>query len=176
MRLFFHSRGQNTEVRDAANNVSTASYDLLGNVTHLAGPLGGATNYTFDSMSRLTSESTVSGGTKSYEYNELSVRKKITNARGESKQVFYDAMGRITGYIGAEDTVSYTYDANGNVLADGDTVVIIKDLKVKGASSALKQGTKVKNIRLVDDGVHNIDCNIPGFGAMSLKSEYVKKA
>jgi len=67
-------------------------------------------------------------------------------------------------------------DANGNVLNDGDTVVIIKDLKVKGASNALKQGTKVKNIRLVDDGVHNIDCNILGFGAMSLKSEYVKKA
>ncbi|MBR4020500.1 MAG: alkylphosphonate utilization protein [Firmicutes bacterium] len=67
-------------------------------------------------------------------------------------------------------------DANGNVLNDGDTVVIIKDLKVKGASNALKQGTKVKNIRLVDDGVHNIDCSIPGFGAMSLKSEYVKKA
>ena len=67
-------------------------------------------------------------------------------------------------------------DANGNVLQDGDTVVIIKDLKVKGASSDLKQGTKVKNIRLVDDGIHNIDYNIPGFGAMSLKSEYVKKA
>ena len=67
-------------------------------------------------------------------------------------------------------------DANGNVLQNGDTVVIIKDLKVKGASSDLKQGTKVKNIRLIDDGVHNIDCNIPGFGAMSLKSEYVKKA
>ena len=67
-------------------------------------------------------------------------------------------------------------DSNGNVLQDGDTVVIIKDLKVKGASSALKQGTKVKNIRLIDDGVHNIDCNIPGFGAMSLKSEFVKKA
>lgn len=67
-------------------------------------------------------------------------------------------------------------DSNGNVLQDGDTVVIIKDLKVKGASGALKKGTKVKNIRLVDDGIHNIDCNIPGFGAMSLKSEFVKKA
>lgn len=65
-------------------------------------------------------------------------------------------------------------DANGNVLTDGDTVTVIKDLKVKGSSSTLKQGTKVKNIRLVD-GDHNIDCKIDGFGAMSLKSEYVKK-
>lgn len=66
-------------------------------------------------------------------------------------------------------------DANGNILQDGDTVVVIKDLKVKGSSSALKKGTKVKNIRLVD-GDHNIDCKIDGFGAMSLKSEFVKKA
>ena len=68
-------------------------------------------------------------------------------------------------------------DANGNVLNDGDTVTIIKDLKVKGASSALKQGTKVKNIRLlygVTDG-HDIDCKIDGFGAMKLKSSVVKK-
>ena len=65
-------------------------------------------------------------------------------------------------------------DANGNVLNDGDSVTIIKDLKVKGSSSALKQGTKIKNIRLVD-GDHNIDCKIDGFGAMSLKSEFVKK-
>lgn len=66
-------------------------------------------------------------------------------------------------------------DANGTVLADGDAVVVIKDLKVKGASSMLKQGTRVKSIRLVD-GDHNIDCQIDGFGAMSLKSEFVKKA
>lgn len=65
-------------------------------------------------------------------------------------------------------------DANGNVLADGDTVIVIKDLKVKGSSSVLKKGTKVKNIRLVD-GDHDIDCKIPGFGAMKLKSEFVKK-
>lgn len=65
-------------------------------------------------------------------------------------------------------------DANGNILNDGDSVTIIKDLKVKGATSALKVGTKVKNIRLVD-GDHNIDCKIDGFGAMSLKSEFVKK-
>ena len=65
-------------------------------------------------------------------------------------------------------------DSNGNILSDGDTVTIIKDLKVKGASSALKKGTKVKNIKLVE-GDHNIDCKIDGFGAMSLKSEFVKK-
>lgn len=65
-------------------------------------------------------------------------------------------------------------DANGNVLHDGDSVTVIKDLKVKGSSSVLKIGTKVKNIRLVD-GDHDIDCQIDGFGAMKLKSEFVKK-
>ncbi len=67
-----------------------------------------------------------------------------------------------------------TRDANGNVLTDGDTVTVIKDLKVKGSSSVVKVGTKVKNIRLVD-GDHDIDCNIPGIGSMGLKSEFVKK-
>lgn len=66
-------------------------------------------------------------------------------------------------------------DAVGNVLNDGDTVTVIKDLKVKGSSSVVKVGTKVKNIRLVD-GDHDIDCKIPGIGAMGLKSEFVKKA
>ncbi|MGV7118953.1 zinc ribbon domain-containing protein YjdM [Paenibacillus kyungheensis] len=65
-------------------------------------------------------------------------------------------------------------DANGNILQDGDSITIIKDLKVKGSSSTLKIGTKVKNIRLVD-GDHDIDCKIDGFGAMKLKSEFVKK-
>ncbi len=65
-------------------------------------------------------------------------------------------------------------DANGNLLQDGDTVTVIKDLKVKGSSQALKQGTKVKGIRLVE-GDHNIDCKIDGFGGMKLKSEFVKK-
>lgn len=65
-------------------------------------------------------------------------------------------------------------DANGNVLNDGDSVTVIKDLKVKGSSSVLKIGTKVKNIRLVD-GDHDIDCKIDGFGAMKLKSEFVKR-
>lgn len=66
-------------------------------------------------------------------------------------------------------------DAVGNVLADGDTVTVIKDLKVKGAGATLKVGTKVRNIRLVDED-HNIDCKIEGFGAMKLKSEFVRKA
>ncbi|MED4568957.1 zinc ribbon domain-containing protein YjdM [Brevibacillus agri] len=65
-------------------------------------------------------------------------------------------------------------DANGNILQDGDTVTVIKDLKVKGTSLVVKIGTKVKNIRLVD-GDHDIDCKIDGFGAMKLKSEFVKK-
>lgn len=66
-------------------------------------------------------------------------------------------------------------DANGNLLKDGDSVTIIKDLKVKGATGALKVGTRVKNIRLVE-GDHDIDCKIDGFGAMQLKSEFVKKS
>jgi len=66
-------------------------------------------------------------------------------------------------------------DANGNPLTDGDTVTVIKDLKIKGSSSVVKVGTKVKNIRLVE-GDHDIDCKIDGVGAMKLKSEFVKKA
>ena len=72
-------------------------------------------------MGRLTSESTVSCGTKSYEYNELNVRKKIINARGQIRRIFYDFMGRITGYTSPEGAVSYTYDANGNVLTVTDS-------------------------------------------------------
>jgi protein PhnA len=66
-------------------------------------------------------------------------------------------------------------DAVGNVLKDGDTVTVIKDLKVKGSSAVVKVGTKVKNIRLVE-GDHDIDCRIDGIGAMGLKSEFVKRA
>ena len=65
-------------------------------------------------------------------------------------------------------------DINGNLLVDGDSVTVMKDLKVKGAQSVLKKGTKVKSIRLVDSD-HNIDCKIDGFGPMKLKSEFVKK-
>ncbi|MDR3096835.1 MAG: alkylphosphonate utilization protein [Paraburkholderia sp.] len=66
-------------------------------------------------------------------------------------------------------------DSAGNVLQDGDTVTVIKDLKLKGSGGVIKMGTKVKNIRLVDSD-HDIDCKVDGFGAMSLKSEFVKKA
>ncbi|WP_090128941.1 zinc ribbon domain-containing protein YjdM [Limnohabitans sp. Rim11] len=73
------------------------------------------------------------------------------------------------------DTVKIFKDASGNVLQDGDTVTLIKDLKLKGSSSVIKVGTKVKNIRLVE-GDHDIDCKIDGFGAMQLKTEFVRKA
>ena len=66
------------------------------------------------------------------------------------------------------------YDSNGNLLKEGDTVTVIKDLKVKGSSLVVKVGTKVKGIRLID-GDHDIDCKIPGVGAMKLKSQFVKK-
>ncbi|WP_020401443.1 zinc ribbon domain-containing protein YjdM [Kordiimonas gwangyangensis] len=72
------------------------------------------------------------------------------------------------------ETAKVITDAVGNALADGDTVTVIKDLKVKGSSNVVKVGTKVKNIRLVD-GDHDIDCKIDGFGQMGLKSEFVKK-
>lgn len=72
-------------------------------------------------------------------------------------------------------TATKVLDSNGNELQDGDTVVVIKDLPVKGAPKPIKAGTKVKNIRLTD-GDHNIDCKIDGFGAMGLKSEFVRKA
>ncbi len=80
-----------------------------------------------------------------------------------------------TASANSEETSKVVRDANGNILQDGDTITVIKDLKVKGSSSVVKVGTKVKNIRLVD-GDHDIDCKIEGFGAMKLKSEFVKKA
>ena len=75
----------------------------------------------------------------------------------------------------ARDEGLVVTDAHGNRLEDGDDVVVIKDLKIKGGGGTIKVGTKVKNIRLCD-GDHNIDCKVPGFGAMKLKSEFVKKA
>lgn len=78
------------------------------------------------------------------------------------------------GADAATDDTLTVKDANGNLLADGDSVTVIKDLKVKGSSTPLKMGTKVKSIRLVE-GDHNIDCKIDGFGPMKLKSEFVKK-
>ncbi|CAM5396033.1 zinc ribbon domain-containing protein YjdM [Thauera mechernichensis] len=75
----------------------------------------------------------------------------------------------------AAEEVRVVRDAVGNILRDGDSVTVIKDLKVKGSSTVVKVGTKVKSIRLVD-GDHDIDCKIDGIGAMGLKSEFVKKA
>lgn len=75
----------------------------------------------------------------------------------------------------APEAARVVRDAVGNVLQDGDTVTVIKDLRVKGSSAVVKVGTKVKNIRLVD-GDHDIDCRVDGVGAMGLKSEFVKKA
>ena len=86
----------------------------------------------------------------------------------------HEWIGEVEAVPAAEEA-EVVRDANGNVLADGDSVVVVKDLKVKGASSALKAGTKVKGIRLVG-GDHNIDCRIEGFGGMKLKSEFVRKA
>ncbi len=77
--------------------------------------------------------------------------------------------------VGVAEEALQVNDANGNTLQDGDTVSVIKDLKVKGSSSVVKVGTRVKNIRLVE-GDHNIDCKVDGIGAMKLKSEFVKKA
>jgi protein PhnA len=77
--------------------------------------------------------------------------------------------------VEAAEEAKVVKDSVGNILQDGDTVTVIKDLKVKGSSSSVKVGTKVKNIRLVD-GDHDIDCKIDGFGAMQLKSEFVRKA
>ncbi len=76
--------------------------------------------------------------------------------------------------VETDQTSLVVKDAHGNILQDGDSVSIIKDLPVKGFSKAIKVGTKVTNIRIVE-GDHNIDCKVPGFGAMALKSEFVKK-
>ena len=81
----------------------------------------------------------------------------------------------ITATIDTGEQKRVFKDAFGNVLVDGDSVTVIKDLKVKGSSSTVKVGTKVKNIRLVD-GDHDIDCKIDGIGSMQLKTEFVKKA
>ena len=77
--------------------------------------------------------------------------------------------------LGAPEEARVIKDAVGNVLQDGDTVTVVKDLKIKGSSLVVKVGTKVKNIRLTD-GDHDIDCKIDGIGAMGLKSEFVRKA
>lgn len=87
----------------------------------------------------------------------------------------HEWMPNSTGTSTANDDTFSVKDAFGNLLKDGDSITIIKDLKVKGSSSVVKVGTKVRDIRLVE-GDHNIDCKIKGFGDMHLKSEFVKKA
>ena len=76
----------------------------------------------------------------------------------------------------SEENATVIKDAHGAILADGDTVVVIKDLKLKGSSGVIKGGTKVKNIRLNFESDHNLDCKVDGMGSMGLKSEFVKKA
>ncbi|GEN25795.1 phosphonoacetate hydrolase [Halomonas cupida] len=102
----------------------------------------------------------------------------------ESPYTYHDGMQLVCPECGHEwvagesaeaEEEKQVRDANGNVLTDGDTVTVIKDLKVKGSSSVVKVGTRVKNIRLVQ-GDHDIDCKVDGIGPMKLKSMYVKKA
>jgi protein PhnA len=79
--------------------------------------------------------------------------------------------------VAPEEAEMTIKDANGNILKNGDTVVVIKDLKVKGSASGIKAGTKIKNIKLVESkDAHNIDCKVPGIGAIKLKQMFVKKA
>ena len=111
----YNARGMNTGVLDAANGMSTAVYDTMGNLTRLTGPTGATTHYTYDNMGRLSTETTASGGTVRYEYDELNLKDKLTNARGQVKTYVNDVMGRVSGIVSTQDTVSYTYDDNGNV-------------------------------------------------------------
>ena len=122
----YNSRGYNTDVKDANNYTSHAEYDYFGNITKLTGPMGSMINYTYDKMGRLIAETTSSGGSITYGYNALNVKEQLTNARGQVRKYFYDAAGRITGFVGEEDTVSYTYDQNGNVLTVADSKGVIK--------------------------------------------------
>ncbi|MEP5729622.1 MAG: zinc ribbon domain-containing protein YjdM [Sulfitobacter sp.] len=82
--------------------------------------------------------------------------------------------GHVWEHVASPDAAPRTRDSVGNMLQDGDAVTVIKDLKVKGSSSVVKVGTKIRNIRLVD-GDHDIDCKIPGIGQMGLKSQFVKR-
>ncbi len=101
----------------------------------------------------------------------------------QSQYVYEDSLALICpecghewqqGQLAEEKDILTIKDANGNLLQDGDTVTILKDLKLKGSSQSIKVGTRVKNIRLVDSD-HNINCKIDGFGAIKLKSQFVKK-
>lgn len=97
-----------------------------------------------------------------------------------SEYVYEDGHLMICPECGYEWTASseeaqIVRDANGNQLAEGDSITIMKDLKVKGGSGPLKRGTKIKNIKFIDDGIHNLEAYIPGFGGILIKSEFVKK-
>ncbi|MBP8823899.1 MAG: alkylphosphonate utilization protein [Flavobacteriales bacterium] len=102
-------------------------------------------------------------------------RSSITYPTGQSQMCAECGHEWNPDEVAAEEAGLVVRDAHGNLLKDGDDVVMIKDLAVKGAPKALKAGTKVRSIKLVE-GDHNIDCRIEGFGAMALKSEFVKKA
>ena len=115
----YNAMGQPVEVIENGRS-SIAAYDALGNLTHLNGPLGGSTQYVYDSMGKMTEKRTTSGGTVRYGYNALHLKNEIVNARGERREVTYDAKGRVTGYTAPEGAVSYTYDANDNVLTVTD--------------------------------------------------------
>ncbi len=112
--------GRNISVMDSLCNTSTAEYNTLGGITSLTGPMGCNINYTYDNMGRLISETTSAGGVITYGYNALGVKEQVTNAKGQKRNISYDALGRVTGYVSEEDSVSYTYDENGNVLTVRD--------------------------------------------------------
>ncbi len=100
---------------------SHATYDAEGNLIEMEGPLGGKIKYTYDKSGRMTSESTPSNGTINYEYNSLNKKSKITNARGQAKELAYDKSGKVTAYKNNEGNASFTYDKNGNVLIKRDS-------------------------------------------------------
>ncbi|MDO5091134.1 MAG: zinc ribbon domain-containing protein YjdM [Cardiobacteriaceae bacterium] len=108
----------------------------------------------------------------------------LTCPQCQSPYAYYDGQLNICPECGHEwddtaapaDAEEQVLDANGTPLQDGDSVVLIKALKPKGSSQSIKQGTKVKNIRVIPGADHNIDCKIDGFGGMMLKSEFVKKS
>ena len=104
------------------------------------------------------------GSEYTYEDGELYICPECAHEWSKDAAIHAEASGDFT-----------VLDANGNALQEGDMITVIKDLKVKGSSSVVKVGTKIKIGRLVEGSDHNIDCKIPGIGAMALKSEFVKK-
>ena len=141
---------------DEQGSMSFAGVDTLGNVMYMTDPRGATINYTRDALSRVIKETTTSGSVIKYGYNELGVKDYIKNARGQERCYSVDALGRITGYVGAEDSVSYTHDKNGNVLTVTD-----KNGTVSREFDALNRVTKYtdtygKSIRYEYDAVGNL--------------------